>query len=130
MRPSCHCIVGLIGAWTLLAGWGCGAGGSAPAVSSSMTEATVSGTVTIKGKPATKGEVSFDPANVSRNVGARTAPIGADGTYTITTLVGGNVVRVATPETTKDPVLQYNETTFDVQSGTNQLDIVLPAPAP
>jgi hypothetical protein len=127
MRPSCHCIIGLIGAWTLLAGWGCG-GGSAPAVSSSMTEATVSGTVTIKGKPATKGEVSFDPANVSRNVGARTAPIGADGSYTVTTLLGGNVVRVATPETARDPALQFNETTFDVQSGTNKLDIVLPAP--
>ena len=130
MRPLFHCIVGLIGAWTLLAVWGCGGGGSAPSVSSSRTEATVSGTVTIKGKPATKGEVTFDPANSQRNVAARTAPISGDGTYTVTTLVGGNIVRVATPETTRDPQLQFNETTFDVQSGTNTLDIVLPSSSP
>src|SRR4051794_21185477 len=106
MRPSCHGIVGLIGTWTLMAGWGCGGGGSAPAVSSSLTEATVSGTVTIKGKPATKGDVTFDPANSQRNVAARSAPIGADGTYTVTTLLGGNTVRVTSPETNRDPQLR------------------------
>jgi hypothetical protein len=130
MRPARRRIVGVSAVGVLLAGWGCGGGGSAPAVSSSTTEATVGGTVRIKGKPATKGEVTFDPANSQRNVGARTAPIGADGTYTVTTLVGGNTVRVATPETTRDPQLQFNETTIDVQSGTNTLDIVLPAPTP
>jgi hypothetical protein len=129
MRPSSHHIVGFIAVGMVLAGWGCG-GGSAPSVSSSTAEATVSGTVTIKGKPATKGEVSFDPANINRNVGARTAQLNADGTYTVTTLLGGNVVRVATPETARDPVMKFNETTIDVQSGTNTLDIVLPAPSP
>jgi len=120
-----------MGALTLMAAWGCGGGGSAPAVSTSMEEATVSGTVTINGQPATEGEVTFDPANIQRKVGLKIVPIGADGSYTVTTYLGHNVVRVTTPETTKskDQALQYNETTIDVQSGTNKLDIVLPAPA-
>ena len=130
MRLSRPRMVGVTAAGVLLAGWGCG-DGSTPAVSSSTTEATVSGTVTIKGKPATKGEVTFDPANVNRkSAPLATAKINEEGTYTVTTLVGSNVVRVATPETTRDPKLQYNETTFDVQSGTNKLDIALPAPTP
>ena len=65
--------------------------GGAPAVSSSMEEATVKGTVTIKGKPAAGGEILFDPANVDRKVMARSAPDQKDGTYTIKTLVDANV---------------------------------------
>ncbi|WP_220369777.1 hypothetical protein [Paludisphaera rhizosphaerae] len=73
--------------------------------------------------------MTFDPSNSSRrDAGARTAPIGPDGSYKVVTLVGGNIVRVSTPETTKDSVLQFNETTLDVQSGENKLDIVLPKP--
>src|SRR6516164_2652145 len=96
----------------MVIGWGCD---GRPAVSSSTTEATVKGTVTIKGKPATKGTVEFDPANYQRkDVQARSAPINPDGTYTIKTLVGGNTVRVRGPEAEKAGAL-YETTDFDVK---------------
>jgi hypothetical protein len=120
MRPSCHCIVGLIGAWTLLAGWGCG-GGSAPAVSSSMTEATVSGTVTIKGKPATGGQILFDPSNINRrDARPRTAAIGKDGSYTVTTLVGENLVSV------EGKGVPTNSTLVIVKSGGDDVPVHVP----
>jgi hypothetical protein len=77
--------------------WGCGGSESSPqAVSGSSQEAIVKGTVTVKGKPATGGEVTFDPANIERPTAkARTAPIGADGTFTVTTLIGQNTVSAA-----------------------------------
>src|SRR5262249_18554867 len=80
---------------------GCGGGGANPnSVSSAMTPATVSGTVTINGKLASGGEISFDPTNRSRpNEGAHSAPIGKDGTYKVETLVGENQIRINTPET-------------------------------
>jgi hypothetical protein len=107
----------------LVIGWGCD---SRPAVSTSTTEATVKGTVTIKGKPATKGTVEFDPANYQRkDVQARSAPINPDGTYTITTLVGGNTVRVRGPEAEKAGAL-YETIDFDVKAGENNLDIKVP----
>lgn len=67
-----------------------------PAVNSSTTEeGTVHGRVTVDGKPATAGEVVFNPANHLRKMApARSAPIGADGTYTVTTLSGTNSVMV------------------------------------
>jgi hypothetical protein len=84
----------------LLVAWGCGEG--KPPVSTDTTEVTVKGTVTVNDKPATKGEVVFDPANYLRkDVSARKANIGADGTYTIKTLYGGNTVRVLGPDAEK-----------------------------
>src|SRR5687768_16094135 len=94
MRLSRLRTVGLSMAAMLTVACGCsGAGGPAP--SSSTAEGTVSGTVKVKGKSVGKGEISFDPANARRkDVSARTAPIGKDGTYTVKTLVGSNMVRV------------------------------------
>jgi hypothetical protein len=75
---------------------GCRSGG--PHAESSRTEATVTGRVESSGKPITKGRVIFDPANISRpGEPARTAEIGPDGTYKITTLIGENRVMVAIP---------------------------------
>ncbi len=72
---------------------GCDTG--TPSVSSSTEEVTIQGTVTIEGKPATSGEVVFDPSNVHRKfVGASTAPIGPDGSYTLKTLAGENKISV------------------------------------
>ncbi len=80
---------------------GCG-GSGAPAVSGSSTEVTVSGTVTYKGKPVTEGEIVFDPANINRrDAPMATAPIGADGAYTIKTLEGENTVSFRTPAISK-----------------------------
>src|SRR3954464_13032273 len=79
----------------ILTGWGCGGGGT-PSVSGSSQEVPVKGTVTIQGKPTTGGEIIFDPSNIKRpDAKARTAPIGKDGSYTITTLVGENTVTVS-----------------------------------
>jgi len=95
-----------------------------------MEEATVKGTVTVKGEPLTKGQVNFDPANVNRKVGPRTAPIGSDGTYTIKTLIGQNTVRVTGPTIGRDPNLAMNERILDVQSGENQISIELSQTTP
>ena len=100
---------------------------SKPAVSTSTQEATVTGTVTINGKPATDGDVEFDPANYQRKMApSRTAPIGSDSRYTITTLVGMNTVRVATNQSSNERGVAYESIQFDVKPGENTLDIVLP----
>src|SRR5689334_8554150 len=74
----------------VLAGQGCG--GGPPPVDSSTTEATVVGVVKVKGAPAEGGEVVFNPSNHLRIVPAKTATIGPDGTFKITTFTGGNEV--------------------------------------
>ncbi len=66
-----------------------------PSASGTTEESSVRGTVTLKGKPATGGEITFDPSNISRkDAKVRTAAIGKDGSYTVTTLVGENMVSV------------------------------------
>jgi hypothetical protein len=63
-----------------------------PSVDTSKREAKVSGIVRVKGKPLEGGTILFNPSNSERIVEHKTAPIGKDGTYTITTYTGGNVV--------------------------------------
>ena len=63
-----------------------------PYIDSSMTEATVSGVVSVRGKPAAAGEIFFNPSNADRIVPPRSAPIGEGGSYTIKTLTGINQV--------------------------------------
>jgi hypothetical protein len=99
-----------------------------PAASSE--EANVKGRVTIRGKPATGGEISFDPANTKRpNEIARRAAIGKDGTYTVKTLVGNNAVRISFPGMERDRELGSAEQSFEVKPGENQFDFQLPPPA-
>lgn len=75
-----------------------GCGDSHPPVDSSLTEATVKGIVKIAGKVADGGgEISFNPSNVERKVGPRTAKIAEDGLYSITTYTGGNTIRFFGP---------------------------------
>lgn len=109
-----------------LAGWGCG-GAQAPSVSSSTEEATVRGTVTVRGKAPTKGEVVFDPSNIHRKgVSARTAPISDSGSFEVKTLVGENSVTVRSPEIDKDQALSANQRMVDVKPGENAVPIELP----
>ena len=100
-----------------------------PSVSSSNEEVSVSGTVTYKGKKPTKGTITFDPSNVQRKMAAAvTAPIGPDGTYTIKTLVGGNMVSFDLPEYkgAADREVGYARLPQDVQSGQSKIDFELP----
>lgn len=69
---------------------GCGDG--KPNVDTSLTEATVSGAVSVKGVPVTAGTIHFNPSNSGRIVPIRTAEIGPDGSYTIKTYTGDNQV--------------------------------------
>ena len=108
----------------ILAGLGSGCDGR-PAVDSSTTEATVTGTVLIKGKPAIGGEIRFNPANVDRLVGPRSAPIGKDGTYTITTYTGGNLIGFAGSLASENPGLFRFREYFEVQRGENKKDFDL-----
>ena len=109
---------------TILAALGPGCDGR-PAVDSSMTEATVSGTVLVKGKPATGGEVVFNPANVDRPVGPRSAPINKDGTYTVKTLTGGNQIGFAGSLATENPGLFRLKQYYEVKRGENKKDFDL-----
>jgi hypothetical protein len=109
---------------------------SRPAVNSSTTEeGTVHGRVTLDGKPVTGGEVVFNPANYQRKmIAARTAPIGADGTYTITTLTGSNAVMVNPKADSrgkpKAGAVPAQMRPFEVQPGDNTFDVELSTPAP
>ncbi len=91
----------------MIAPSGCDGGGK-PSVESSTAEAKVHGTVKARGKPVTGGEVVFNPANEARKgAPARTAPIGKDGAYEVTTLVGANSLTISGPAHEKDPQLGY-----------------------
>ncbi len=109
----------------LVAAWGCGEG--RPSVDTTTAEAKVSGKVTVRGKPMDGGEITFDPSNVERkDAPLRKAPIGKDGTYTVTTLEGHNAARISGPMLKKDPQLGYGIHTIDVKPGDNTFDIELP----
>jgi hypothetical protein len=124
-RQWCGLLVASACAGALFLGGGC----DSPKATSSSAEATVHGTITVKGKPATSGKVSFNPANINRkDATTATADISKDGTYTVKTLVGGNMVTVTTPETQKDPVLQYNRVQYNAAAGDNTYNIEVTPP--
>ncbi|WP_165068833.1 hypothetical protein [Paludisphaera rhizosphaerae] len=104
---------------------GCGDG--APPAESTTEQATVQGKITIKGKPATKGQVVFDPRNINRrDAKIATADIGADGTYKTTTAIGRNSVTVVVPHSMKSAEGMTPELGFEVKAGNNTLDVELP----
>ena len=122
-------IAGLAAVGVLTAAWGCGQG--APSVPTSTEEATVTGGVTIRGKPATTGEVIFDASNYRRKENVvRSAPIRKDGTYAIKTFVGGNRVQVNAPALATSRAGAPADLSFEVQSGENRFDIDVSPPAP
>jgi hypothetical protein len=100
-----------------------GCEGSPPSVDTSNTEATVKGVVKVDGVPANEGEILFDPANYKRkDAAARTAPIGADGGYTIKTLTGENQVKLSGSLVHKNGILGRISRPFDVKPGENKFD--------
>jgi hypothetical protein len=135
-------LAGLVVAIGIGLGLVCSGCAQKPSASTSTVEATVSGVVTFDGKPITEGEVTFDPSNYQRKKEiARTAPIGADGRYTIRTLVGYNSVQVSSPQLAKNTVsaasaeggglenaamgVGYELLDCEVKAGENNFDIEL-----
>jgi hypothetical protein len=112
----------------LLAFTGCGGDGPPP-VSGSRTQATVHGSVTYKGRAVPGGTIRFDPTNINRrDAQIATSPIGKDGGYKVTTLVGENAVRFEFPADMlkANPRLATFEKQHDVPSGDSTLDVDLP----
>ncbi len=125
MLIASRCLISFCTAACLAIGGGCN--GMKPAADSSTAEATVKGTVTVLGKPATKGQVIFDPTNINRpDARIRTAEIGADGTYQVTTLVGPNSITVSVPRPPRPMEGMSAEFGLDVKPGENTRDISLP----
>ncbi|MFM7127794.1 MAG: hypothetical protein ACKO5E_08260 [bacterium] len=109
---------------------GCGVGGGKPSVDGSSTEATVTGKVLLKGKPATSGTVIFDPSNYLRkNEPARRTEIQKDGTFSIKTLTGSNSIRVEGKEANAVQGADYAGLAYDVPAGQSTFDIKLPPQA-
>jgi hypothetical protein len=102
---------------------GCGDG--KPSIDTSRTEGTVTGTVTVKGQPATGGAIQFNPSNSGRIVPTRSAPIGPDGSYTITTYTGGNQVRFDGEVAAKNRGVGLMREYVDVRPGENKVDFDL-----
>jgi hypothetical protein len=96
-----------------------------PSVDTSRNEATVSGTVKVKGVPAEGGTIIFNPSNSERIVAARSAPINKDGTYTITTYTGGNQILFEGDLAMKNREIGLLREYVEVQRGTNTADFDL-----
>jgi hypothetical protein len=108
---------------------GCDAYPDAPAVSSSLEEATVKGVVRVGDKPVTNGTIYFRTANIRRpKAKMNEASIGQDGRYSVTTLVGQNHVEVTCKElhTAKNRKYIANEQSVQVESGENTINIDIP----
>jgi hypothetical protein len=102
---------------------GCGDG--RPSMDTSLTEATISGVVSVKGVPSAGGTILFNPSNAGRIVPTRSAPIGPDGAYTIKTLTGTNQVSFEGEVATKNRGVGLLKDFAEVTSGTNKKDFDL-----
>jgi hypothetical protein len=96
---------------------GCGDG--KPYVDTSMTEATVSGIVTVRGKPADGGKIFFNGNSTGRSVPIKEATIGPDGSYTIKAYTGVNQVSFDGEVAQKNRGVGLVKESCDVKSGQN-----------
>jgi hypothetical protein len=116
--------IGLAALLTALAG--CSA---APDRESSTEDATVTGTVKVRGKLLDGGELNFSAVNPNRKVEMRKATIGKDGTYTAKAYIGLNTVTVfpRKPKTKQEGKdffgVNYEEKSVTVKSGENTADL-------
>jgi hypothetical protein len=99
---------------------GCGDG--KPSIDTSRNEATVTGVVMAKGVPVTGGTIYFNPSNSGRIVPIRSAEIGPDGRYTITTYTGDNQVTYGGEVATKNRGVGLRRDFATVLSGENKVD--------
>jgi hypothetical protein len=102
---------------------GCGDG--KPYVDKSHTEATVSGIVSVKGKPADGGQILFNGNSSGRSVPIRTAEIGPDGSYTIKAFTGVNQVSFDGQIASKNRGVGLVKEACDVVSGENKANFDL-----
>jgi hypothetical protein len=92
---------------------------------SSLEEATVTGTVKVRGKLLDGGELNFNAVNPNRRVDMRKAAIGKDGTFTAKAYIGQNMVTVTPPKPrTKQQAkdffgVNYEEKSITVKAGEN-----------
>jgi hypothetical protein len=114
----------LITSGALVAAWGCE---TKTVVAPPMgAEAKVTGKVTVRGKPATKGQVTFELTNDFSGKSRKVADVKADGTYEVSAVSGRNSVVVAGTGVASAEG-GYNSTTFEVKAGQpNSIDIDLP----
>jgi hypothetical protein len=115
----------LITSGALAAAWGCET--SKTVVAPPMgAEAKVTGKVTVRGKPATKGQVTFELTNDFSGKSKKVADVKPDGTYEVSAVSGKNSVIVAGTGVASAEG-GYNSTTFEVKAGQpNSIDIDLP----
>ncbi len=121
-RAFAHARRFAVWAWCLCAMAGCD---GPPAVDSSLTEATVTGIISVKGVPATGGTITFNPSNHLRQVPSRTAEIGKDGSYKLTTYTGANQVSFDGEVARQNMGVGLVKEFFEVKSGENQADFDL-----
>jgi hypothetical protein len=120
-------------AWTvavlLVASGGCNSNPAASALTSSMEEATLHGTVRVNGKAVNNGTVSFRTAHINRpNSPTKSVEIHKDGSYTVATVVGENYVEVTCKELNSKQTRRFlgTEQLIMVKSGDNAVDIEIP----
>src|SRR5271157_6029419 len=94
---------------------GCGDG--KPSIDTSLTEATVTGVVSVKGKPASGGKILYNPSNSGRIIPTKEAPIGTDGSYTIKTNTGLNLITFSGEVASKNPGVGLMKEYADIHSG-------------
>jgi hypothetical protein len=99
---------------------------TAPDRESSLEEATVAGTVKVRGKLLDGGELHFSAVNPNRRVDPRNAAIGKDGTYSAKVFIGRNLVTV-TPRNKKEGQeffgVNSEEKSIDIKPGENTADL-------
>jgi len=96
-----------------------------PWVDKSLNEATVSGVVTVKGKPAEGGKILFNANSSGRSVPIKEAKIEADGSYKITAYTGVNQVSFDGDVAMKNRGVGLVKESVDVKSGENMANFDL-----
>ncbi len=122
MKGSMRAMTCLAAAMLAALGQGCS---GTPSVDTSQTEVTVTGVVKVKGKTAAGGEISFNPSNYLRKVPAFTAAIGQDGSYSIKTYPGENLVTFGGALAKAYPALGMAKKFCTVSRGGHQEDFDL-----
>jgi hypothetical protein len=124
MHPRINSACTVVASISLVLIWGCG--DSHPAVDTSLSEATVKGVVKLRGKLAEGGgQITFNPSNVDRKVASSVAKIADDGSFSLSSLRGGNVVKFSGPFLKDEPGLALTSRFVELRSGANVVDFDL-----